>query len=208
MLVNELVSSLIQVLVFALIPFVVHLMGKKSARGFLQSIGIYRPEGRTVLYALLASVVLFLIMWGAFFAAGAVEVLHDEATVTGMLRAAGFSSDAVLTLLVIAWIKTSLSEEILFRGFLAQHLIRRFGFPAGNLMQAAIFGLVHGIILTLASANEVSGWFIPLLVFLSGTAGYVIGWIKEKQGNGSLIPGWLAHGLGNTLGYFVIAFVL
>jgi len=113
-----------------------------------------------------------------------------------------------VSLLAIAWVKTSLSEEILFRGFLGRQLIRRFGFPAGNLMQAAVFGLVHGIILTLASANQVSGGFIALLVFLSGAAGYIIGWIKEKLGNGSLIPGWIAHGLGNTIGYSVIAFVL
>ena len=208
MFVGELISSAIQVLVFALIPFAAHLIGKKSARGFLQDIGFYRPERRTVLLALLASAVLFLIMWGVCFAAGAAKLFHDEASVTGMLRAAGFSADTVLALLAIAWIKTSLSEEILFRGFIGKRLIRRFGFPAGNLMQAALFGVVHGLLIALAAADRVSAWIIVLLVILSGAAGYIVGWIKEKRGNGSLVPGWIAHGLGNTVGYSLIAFVL
>lgn len=208
MLINELMTSVIQVLVFAFIPFIVFLIGKRSARGFLQDIGFYRPESRTVLYALLASIVLFVILWGVFIAAGTFEIFHDEASVTGMLRAAGFSYETLFALIVIAWIKTSLSEEIFFRGFLGKRLIRRFGFQAGNSMQAAIFGLIHGFLIMLASANQVSGWIIVLLVVLSGAAGYIVGWIKEKRGNGSLVPGWIAHGLGNTIGYALIAFVL
>lgn len=207
MFVSELITSVIQVLVFALIPVIVYLIRRKSARGFLKYMGFYRPERRTVWYALLASVVLFLIMWGVFLATGAVEVLYDEATVTGMLRAAGLSFETVLSLLVIAWIKTSLSEEILFRGFLAKLLIRRFGFQVGNLWQAAIFGVIHGLLILLVAAHQVSVWLIVLIVFLSSAAGYILGWLKEQRGNGSLIPGWIAHGLGNTMGYFLIAFV-
>jgi len=206
--VNELVSSVIQVLVFAAIPFIVYLIGTKSAKGFLKDIGFYRPEGKTVQLALVASIVLFLVLWGVFLAAGAVEMFHDEASVTGMLRAAGLSSDTVLALIVMAWIKTSLSEEIFFRGFLGKRLIRRFGFLAGNLMQAGMFGAVHGILIALASEAQVPGWWIALLVITSFAAGCIIGWIKEKRGNGSIIPGWIAHGLGNTVGYFVIAFVM
>ncbi|WP_156138344.1 hypothetical protein [Sphingobacterium sp. T2] len=38
--------------------------------------------------------------------------------------------------------------------------------------------------------------------------GKTLGYIKEKKGNGSIIPGWVAHGLGNFVTYFTIAFVL
>lgn len=208
MFVKELVSSVIQVLVFAAIPFIVYVIGIKSAKGFLKDIGFYRPEGKTVQLALVASIVLFLVLWGVFLAAGAVEMFHDEASVTGMLRAVGLSTDTVLALIVMAWIKTSLSEELFFRGFLGKRLIRRYGFQAGNLLQAGIFGAVHGILIALAAASHVSGHRIALLVITSFAAGYIIGWIKEKRGNGSIIPGWIAHGLGNTVGYFVIAFVM
>ncbi len=41
-------------------------------------------------------------------------------------------------------IQTGLSEEILFRGFLAKRLISRFGFATGNLLlsMAEAFGLL------------------------------------------------------------------
>lgn len=208
MFVGELASAVIQVLVFSLIPFIVHVVTAKSAKGFLRSVGLYRPERRTVLLALAASVVLFLVMWGMFFATGTVDMLHDEASVTGMLRAAGFSTDAALTLLAIAWIKTSLSEEILFRGFIGRRLIGRFGFRAGNLLQAALFGVLHGLLITFASANRFAVWQIALIFLLTGAGGWVLGWIKEKKGNGSLIPGWMAHGFGNTVGYAVTAFIV
>jgi len=66
--VSELVTSVIQVAAFSLIPFLVYVIGKKkTTRGFWKDLGFYRPEKRTVAYALLASLAMFLIMWGAFF---------------------------------------------------------------------------------------------------------------------------------------------
>jgi len=205
---DELITSIVQLLVFSLIPFVVYLVGRKSARGFLRDIGFYRPEGRTVLLALLVSVALFAIMWGAFFVTDSVELLQDEASVAGRLRAAGLSLDTALALIVIAWIKTSLSEEILFRGFAAKRLIRRLGFQAGNILQALIFGVIHGLLIALVPDNPIAGWKIALIVALTGAAGWIIGWIKERRGNGSIIPGWIAHAVGNTIAYSVVAFAL
>lgn len=205
---GELLSSVIQVLVFSLIPFIVHLVTAKKAKGFLRSVGFFRPEKRTVILALLASVGLFAVMWGIFLATDSVELLHDEATVTGKLRAAGLSADTALALLVIAWIRTSLSEEILFRGFIGRRLINRFGFRKGNLLQAAIFGVIHGLLIIFAAAGRFAAWQAVMIIVLTVAAGYFIGWIKEKHGNGSLIPGWLSHAFGNTIGYFLVAFVL
>jgi len=205
---DELITSIVQLLVFSLIPFVVYLVGRKSARGFLRDIGFYRPERRTVLLALLVSVALFAIMWGAFFVTDSVELLQDEASVAGRLRAAGLSLDTALALIVIAWIKTSLSEEILFRGFAAKRLIRRLGFQAGNILQALIFGVIHGLLIALVPDNPIAGWKIALIVALTGAAGWIIGWIKERRGNGSIIPGWIAHAVGNTIAYSVVAFAL
>ena len=200
-------TSVIQLLMFSLIPFIVYLFGAKTARGFLRDIGIYRPEKRTVAYVLLASAVMLVVMLVSFYAAGVDEMFNDEDTVIGGLRAAGLSLETVTALLVIAWIKTSLSEEILFRGFIAKRLIRRFGFRAGNLLQAVVFGGVHGLLI-LTSADVYTGWWLALVILLTGAAGWILGWIKEKRGNGSVIPGWIAHGLGNTVGFFLGAFVL
>jgi len=95
MLAAELISSVLQVLVFSLVPLIVHLVSTRSPVGFLRSIGLYRPEARTVWYAVAATLALFPIMWGAFFAAGNVELLYVPGTVAGMLRAAGLSPETV-----------------------------------------------------------------------------------------------------------------
>lgn len=127
-------------------------------------------------------------------------------SVTGKLRLMGFNSTSVSLLLIIALIKTSFSEEILFRGFIAKRLIHKFGFKAGNFWQAIVFGLVHLLLFGLLSNTA----FLPLMIIFvfSTFAGWAIGYIKEKYANGSIIPGWIAHGLGNTISYWVIAFVI
>ncbi|MBK7959292.1 MAG: CPBP family intramembrane metalloprotease [Bacteroidetes bacterium] len=81
-----------------------------------------------------------------------------------------------------------------------------FGFKIGNLLQAAIFGLLHLLLFWLLTSAS----FIPLIVItvFSTLMGWIIGYIKEKYANGSIIPGWIAHGLGNTISYAIIAFML
>lgn len=44
-----------------------------------------------------------------------------------------------------AFLRTALSEEILFRGFVLKAIKNKAGFYAGNTVQALIFGLLHGI---------------------------------------------------------------
>ena len=47
--------------------------------------------------------------------------------------------------LVYAVLHTALSEEILFRGFLLKRIANRFGFVAGNTIQAVLFGIIHAV---------------------------------------------------------------
>ncbi|GAB2583006.1 hypothetical protein GCM10027190_35110 [Spirosoma areae] len=118
----------------------------------------------------------------------------------------GVNVYSITILLLIALVKTSLSEEILFRGFIAKQLIVTFGFTYGNLLQSFVFGLVHLILFWLIGKASL---FAMLFIFIfSGFAAWSIGYIKEKFANGSIIPGWIAHGLGNTLSYAIIAFLM
>jgi membrane protease YdiL (CAAX protease family) len=82
-------------------------------------------------------------------------------------------------------------EEIFFRGFLGGGLIRRFGFAAGNTVQALIFLLPH-LLLLLVSPTL---WPVVLVQLV---AGWLLGWLYYRSG--SILPGWLAHSLTNTLG--------
>jgi uncharacterized protein len=75
-----------------------------------------------------------------------------------------------------------------------------------NLLQAAIFGLIHFALFRALTKTTI----VPLIIiaFFSTLMGCIIGYIKVKYANGSITPGWVAHRLGNTLSYSIIAFVL
>ena len=206
-LLNELISAILQVAVFTLIPFIFFLFRKDKTITFSRYIGFYQPTKQSVIYSIFTSL-LFLIAGIAlvFIDDGFRQIVHAPTSVTGKLRLMGFTFESITTLLIIALLKTSLSEEIFFRGFIAKRLIHSLGFRTGNFLQAFIFGFVHLILVWKLIQPALSG--IIIIFIFSTLAGWVIGYIKEKHANGSIIPGWIAHGLGNTLSYFIIAYII
>lgn len=88
----------------------------------------------------------------------------------------------------------ALGEEIFFRGLLGGWLMRRFGFLAGNTIQAFLFLLPHLLLLLVSVAL----W--PLLI-VQLLAGWLLGWLRHRSG--SILPGWLAHTLTNAGGALV-----
>jgi len=206
-LTNHVISAILQVLAFTLIPFIFYLFRKDKTISFFKYIGLYKPSGKSIVYVLLI-VILFLVagVGLAVIDDGIRAMLLSPNSVTGQLRLMGLSATTILVLLIIALIKTSLAEEILFRGFIARQLIARLGFKTGNVLQATLFGLIHLILFWALTKSSL----IPLLfIFVFSTmAGLTIGYIKVKHANGSIVPGWVAHGVGNMLSYYIIAFVI
>lgn len=203
-LVNAIISALLQVLVFTAIPFFVYLIGYRRARGFFNYIGLYKPERRTMLYATLLAVAFVLpVLLLLFFSPSIREVVTAPNTVIGRLRSYGFSSVTVALLAFKALAQTSLSEEILFRGFVAKRLISWLGFTGGNLLQALLFGLVH---LLLFVGQEFSFPIAAGIVLFSGLGGWTSGYLNERVGNGSILPSWWMHGITNAITYGVLAF--
>lgn len=90
----------------------------------------------------------------------------------------------------LAIVTLALAEEMLFRGFLAGLLFRRFGFRAGNILQALVFVAPHTLLLVVSR----SLW--PLLP-LQLTAGWFLGWLRQRSG--SIGPPCLAHALSNLM---------
>jgi CAAX protease family protein len=206
-MINESISAFLQVFVFTLIPFGIYLIQKNTRKGFFDAIGIYKSPVKANFLAIFVS---------AFFIIGGVglallnedirQMLIDPKSVSGKIRAMGLSVESISILLLLAWIKTSLAEEILFRGFIAKKAFKWLGFQAGNIFQAVIFALVH---LVLFWAITSASYFFLIFIFLiSGTAAFLIGFVMERYGNGSIVPGWIAHGLGNMVSYFVVAFLI
>ncbi len=206
-MITEIISALLQVVVFSLIPFLVYVISRKTGNGFLAWLGLYRPQRKAMLLSL--ALALVFVAGGltiALLNEHVWKIMTEPPSVTGKLRAMGFSPSSVVVLLLIAGIKTSLSEEIFFRGFVAKRLVHKLGMRTGNFLQAAIFGLVH--VLLFWALTKAGAVFLLFIFAFSGLAGFLAVYINDKIGNGSIVPGWLAHALGNMTSYFLIAFVL
>lgn len=127
-------------------------------------------------------------------------------SITGILRDIPFGGKAVFMLLITALVKTSLTEEIFFRGFIGKRLINGLGFDRGNLIQAVIFGMLH-VVLFFSQLQD-SPMAIILIFLFSSLMGWLIGYANEKKSNGSIITGWICHGMGNLVLYIVIAYII
>ena len=204
---SELFSTILQIGVFTLIPFLFFIFRKDKTLTFRQYIGLYKPTTKSIVYVLFVSLLFVAVGIGmTFIDSGIKQAVMTPPSITGKLRLMGLNSNTIVILLIIALFKTSFAEEILFRGFIAKQLNKKFNFNIGNILQALIFGIIHLILFWALTKSTL----MPLIfIFVLTTfAGWTIGYIKEKYANGSIIPGWIAHGLGNVISYMIIAFAI
>ncbi len=127
-----------------------------------------------------------------------LEAATAPNTVIGKLRANGLQVTTFILLIVKALIQTAFTEEILFRGFAAKRLIKWLGFTTGNLLQALLFGAVH---LLIFAGQEFSLALAIGIVLYPAIGGWIMGYLNERIGSGSILPGWLMHGLTNLIAY-------
>ena len=213
MVIATVLSGIIQVLVFAFIPFIVYLVTARRQRRFAEYIGLKRAPARAAGWGVLIGMASFPLMLGLLHVAGAADVLADPASQTGRLRELAEARGVAAMLFVAVFqaaVTTALSEEILFRGFLAKRLVSRLGFGAGNTLQALVFGAVHSVLLT-GTATETSGpspavW--AAVVLLPAVQGWLMGWLNERLAGGSIVPGWCAHAVSNALTFTVVPILI
>lgn len=190
---NELIGSVTQVLLFALIPFLVWLVTARRKESFLTWIGLKKPvcsnPGKAIGITVSAAAAYILAMNLS------LRLLPEGVTTAGS-QFKGQGIAALPAVLFYAFLRTALSEEILFRGFLLKRLQNRFCFAAGNAVQAVLFGLMHGIPFGLVTKSAA---VFLLLTAIPGLFGWYQGWLNERQCGGSVIPSWLLHGCMNFL---------
>ena len=73
-----------------------------------------------------------------------------------------------------------------------------------NTIQAALFGLLHGLMFI-----TVISWQQTLLIILctGGIAAYM-GFVNEKKSDGSILASWIIHALANVITGSLSAFML
>ncbi len=194
------ITAIFQIALFTLIPFLWWLVSARKECGFFDWIGLKRIKHQRE-----SKAYLWIICTLAFFSALSIFILYvmrDIETATSDF--ADLGAKALFSIGIYAILQTSLSEEILFRGFLLKRLSHRFGFAASNLIQSILFGLLHGAMFF----RMIDTWQTVLIIALTGGIAWLMGFINEKKSEGSILPSWIIHAAANFLSGICTAFSL
>ncbi len=193
---NKVLSSIIQIILFAIIPFIWWLITARKKQKFTEWIGLKKIEGGK---KTLISVIFVTI---AFLASGILTLYLIKDIETATSEFAGLGAAAIPAIIVYATFNTAFPEELLFRGYLLKRLANKFGFNTANLIQSLLFGLLHGaMFLSLAGILKA----VLIIIFTGGIA-WFMGYINEKNSNGSIIPSWIIHTMSNLFSGICAAF--
>lgn len=83
-----------------------------------------------------------------------------------------------------------------------KRLANKFGFNIANFIQALLFGLLHG-----AMFFALVGVLKTILIIIfTGVIAWFMGYINEKNANGSIISSWIIHTISNLFSGICAAF--
>ncbi len=205
---QESVNAIVQLAVVLVIGLVFWLLFGRKHAGFFRWIGLVAPTAGSMRTAFIVFLAWSALTTLVYFWPPMSSVASAENTIAGMLRAEGFSAEIVGVILIVAGIKTAFTEEIFFRGLIAKRLINAFGFWAGNTVQALLFGAIHLLIFAIPGGPVFTLELGAAVLLLPGGAGFLMGYLNERVGNGSIAPGWLIHAFGNAVSYPILAFIV
>lgn len=198
---NLFFNAVMQVILFSIIPLIWWVVNGRKQSTFFNWLGIKKPiiaDRKKFVSSFLLTILLLLIP--AFLIVPLFVNSSDMAT----SKFLGQGISALIPALIYSFLQTGFSEELFFRGFLTKRLINQFGFKIGNIVQSLLFGLMHGLLFI--SLTGLIGSII--IIVITGLTGWLMGWINEKQSNGSIISSWLLHGCANTIASVIAMFDL
>jgi uncharacterized protein len=205
-MVQESINAALQVAVFTLIPLIAWAIFARKQESFPRYIGLIAPTTKAMLWTLGVAVILIPASLAVFMLPAVRDMAAGSNTVAGNFREQGASADVVGQILIVALFKTALSEEILFRGFIAKRLIRWLGFGVGNTLHAALFGAVHLLVFVVDGGPKFDANLALAIAGLPAVGGWIMAWLNERVGNGSIAPSWFLHALTNAIAYPLLAF--
>lgn len=194
--INKIVSSILQIVLFAIVPFIWWFVTARKHQQFSQWIGLKKIDGgKRTLIAIVTVSIAFLVL-GAL----TLYMIRDIDTATSEFSNLGVN--AIPAIVIYAAFNTAFPEEILFRGFLLKRMANQFDFNIANLIQALLFGLLHGVMFF----SLVGVIKAILIIIFTGAIAWFMGFINEKKSDGSIIPSWIIHTISNLFSGICAAF--
>jgi membrane protease YdiL (CAAX protease family) len=193
---NEIVRAAIQIVLLSAIPFLIWIFAARKKQSFVSWIGL-RKVAVAEPARFIAGIVAALVVAAAM--SPVLDPLLPDGIQLANARFAGQGLAALPGAVVFSFFATALPEEILFRGLLGGRLGKRIGFAPANIIQAIVFGLLHG-----AALFDTYGFWLPLTVIaFTATLGCIMGYVDQKAG-GSILPSAIIHGLSNVYACVII----
>lgn len=196
LLINKIVSSILQIILIGIIPYAWWFITARKHQKFAEWIGLKKIQGgRKTLMGIIIVSIVFLI-------SGVLTLYAMRSIETASSEFAGLGAVAVPAIVIYATFNTAFPEELLFRGFILKRLANKFGFNIANFIQALLFGLLHGaMFFALAGVLKTI-----LIIIFTGAIAWFMGYINEKSANGSIIPSWIIHAISNLFSGICAAF--
>jgi membrane protease YdiL (CAAX protease family) len=191
LLANAALSALVNLLVFAGLPFFLyfacqkwrykHTFGEISRRAGLQ-LGALRYVAYSLAFAFAG--VTILVVWPP-----PLDPFIRNGSPQEPFVGLGPGGPAIPMALLYGVVQTGFPEELLFRGLIAGSLMRRLPILWANLGQALIFFIPHLLLLKVMPEM----WPILPVIFAGSL---FLGWVRIKSG--SIIGSWLIHASANV----------
>ena len=123
MIVSSIVTAIINLIVFSLIPFIWWFCRHRKKEKFIRWIGIYTPCLKSKWWVLLIFAVLYYFFYSFDFTrlvdSSTLEYIENSESVSANAFA-GLGIAAILPALIENFIANGVAEEILYRGFLCK----------------------------------------------------------------------------------------
>lgn len=185
--INIILSSIGQIILFTVVPFIWWIITARKQQSFFKWLGLKKFERK-------GKIVTDIFILSILFTIVGVFLLYSVRNIeTATSRFARLGVKAIPAITVYALFNTSFPEELFFRGYLLKRLLNIVGFNWANLIQAILFGFLHGVMF-FAVVGILKTFLICL--FTSAIA-WFMGYINEKEANGSIIPSWIIHAIAN-----------
>lgn len=191
MLLESLLSALVNVVAFFVLPFSAYCgyhrwRHRRSLAETARRAGLQLGAPRYIAYATISSVLLVAAL---LVFPPALETSSAEGSGFSAFQGSGLGATTLVMALLYGAVQTGFAEEFLFRGLIAGSLGRRLSLPWANLIQAVIFLAPHALLLLILP----SVWKVLPLVFAGAL---FAGWLRIRSG--SVLGPWMLHAAANV----------
>ena len=190
-IISLLISSLLQLVIFSLIPLVWWFATARKNENFFHWLGFKQPLIKNKNQFFL----IFLFSIFLFDIPTVIIPIFVDSSNLATSQFSGLGISAFIPAIIYSFVQTGLSEELFFRGFINKRLCSKWGFNCGNFIQSISFGGLHG-----SMVHSLTGGLGAMIVFVfTGSVAWLMGWINEKKSEGSIIPSWILHSIANFI---------